>query len=210
MCYYSRMYNAKYLLIEGTDMAGKTTTANNFISSRSETWRLRHNSLLDNPNPLGILVDQMVESSEHEYNKTTINLAYATSALMDIDLFEQPTENTIQESASIIRSIGHAHVNKDTDTENLLMKALDTFPKFDHSFYLTASRECRLSRLAMRATLSSNDRLIVKDSSVFFAIDDIAKNIAVDKFGAKVIDTSMLSAQEVQEIINQEVFGSTT
>ncbi len=198
------MNDIKYLLIEGTDMSGKTTTVKNFTDSHSDAWRVRHNSLLDNPNPLGILVDQMVDRGEYEYSKTAINLAYAASALMDIDMFEWPTENTIQESAGIIRSIGYAHVNRDTGIENVLMRALDVFPNFDCSFYLTADLGSRLSRLASRAIQSSNDKLIIKDPDTFFAIDDVAKNIAIDRFGAKIIDTTALSQEDVLEIICQE------
>lgn len=201
-----KIERTKYVLIEGTDMAGKTTAASNFVKGRSEPWEVRHNTLLDTPNPLSELADHMVESGD--YNKTTINLAYAASILADIDQFSWPRQNTVQESTNIVRSIGHAHINNDREVEDVLIKSLERFPVFNFSFYLTADKESRLARLALRANQSENDRLIIKDSTRFFAIDDIAKNIAVDKFGAKVIDTSRLSEQEVQEIISQEAFGT--
>lgn len=194
-----------YLLIEGTDLAGKTTAATNFIANRSDAWDLRHNSLLNAPNSLSDIADQMVESGE--YGKTTINLAYAASILVDIDMFAWPRENTVQESVNIVRSIGHAHVNNDRDVENILMNALERYPEFDSAFYLTADLESRLARLAVRTNQSVNDMLVVKDPKKFFAIDDVAKSIAVERFGAKLIDTSKLSQDDVQYILSQEVFG---
>lgn len=194
---------SKYILIEGTDMAGKTTTASNFLNGRSEAWGLRHNSLLDTPNRLGTTVDQMTES--RDYDKTAINLAYAASVLIDIDLFEWPQVNTIQESASIVRSIAYAHVNNDKEVESILMKYLDRMPEFDRAFYLAASHTSRLSRLALRGMQSKNDKLIVRDPKRFFAIDNIAKNIAIDKFSAQVIDTSEMTEAVVQKILKEEI-----
>ena len=200
-----KIERTKYVLIDGTDMAGKTTAAKNFVDARSDEWEVRHNTLLNTPNTLSLIADDMVESGE--YNRTTINLAYAASILADIDMFAWPRVNTIQESTSIVRSIGHAHINNDRHVEAVLVKALERFPEFDHSFYLTADKESRLARLAMRANQSENDRLIIKDSKRFFAIEDIARSIAVDRFDAQVVDTSRMTEREVQEILEQEVLS---
>lgn len=104
-----------------------------------------------------------------------------------------------------MRSIGHAHVNNDRSIEDMLTKALERFPDFDSAFYLTANQETRLACLAIRANQSENDKLILKDPKKFLAIDDVAQNISVDRFGAKVIDTTILSEGEVQAIIEQEI-----
>lgn len=200
-----KIERTRYILIEGTDMAGKTTAAKNFVDARSEIWEVRHNTLMNTPNTLSEIADNMVESGG--YNKTTINMAYAASILADIDMFAWPGVNTVQESTSIVRSIGHAHINNDRYIEAVLVKALERFPEFDNSFYLTADKESRLARLALRASQSENDRLVVKDPKRFFAIDDIAKSIAVDKFDAQVIDTSNMTEAEVQAILNRGIFG---
>lgn len=87
----------------------------------------------------------------------------------------------------------------------MLAKALEIFPDFDSAFYLTANQETRLACLAIRANQSENDKLITKDPNHFLAVDGVARNILIDRFGAKVIDTTILSEGEVQVIIEQEI-----
>lgn len=194
----------KYIHIEGTDLAGKSTIANEFMARQETPWEKRRNSILKKGNALNEIADSMYESGG--YRKLTLNLAYAAAILADLDAFTWPDVDTIQESTNIVRSIGHARLDNSREVEAVLSLGLPSHPNFDKSFYLTASPEARIERLAKRKEKSRHDMILLNDPDRFFAMDEVAADVSVSRFGSKIIDTTNLSVSEVIDIIEQDVF----
>lgn len=195
----------KYIHIEGTDLAGKTTVANEFMARQTTPWEHRQNSILKNGNALNLIADEMFETGA--YRKITLNLAYAAAILVDLDAFTWPSVDTLQESTNIVRSIGHARLDDSREVETLLTQGLQSHPNFDHSFYLTASPEARLERLSLREDTSRHDMILLHDADRFFAMDKISAEVSVARFNSKIIDTTDLTVQEVVDILEGEVFN---
>lgn len=195
----------RYIHIEGTDLSGKSTVADEFIFRQSGPWERRRNSILKNGNALNELADDMHESGG--YRKLTLNLTYAAAILADLDAFTWPDSDTLQESTNIVRSMGHARLDNSREVEDILSLGLPLHPDFDKSFYLTASPEARIERLAQREVKSRHDMILLNDPDRFFAIDDVASEVSVNRFGSMIIDTTDLKVAEVVDIIEKEVFG---
>lgn len=189
--------------IEGTDLCGKTSVANLFMSRDTRVWAKRHNSLSPAGSRLEAFADEMSESGLH--SRLTLNFAYAACILADLDTYSPPAQHTVQESTSIIRSIGHAHAGGAREIESILRGELVRHPDFDYSFYLTASLEARIDRFNKRSYNSAHDRMILSDPDFFFTIEETARALSVERFGSRVIDTSSLTIEEIVAIIQGEV-----
>ena len=183
-----------YIHIEGMDLAGKTSAAGLFVARRSEPWEIKRNSLSER-NQLRNIADEMLELGG--YHHETIGTVYAAALMADLDRFERPAVNTVQESTILLRSIAFHAINGNERVLQLFEGMIDRHPQFDASFVLTASHDVRLKRLSERPNASNHDRLIARDPIRFSAMDALITQLAQQHFNATVIDTSNLPVEAV-------------
>lgn len=198
---------AQYLHIEGMDLAGKTSTTDRFIARSDRDWRVQRNSLSGH-NPLRDVADAMLDSQE--YGRETMGTVYAAALMADLDLYRPPTADTIQESTILLRSIAFEAIKGSPRMLEMFKSQIPRHPRFDASFMLTASHEVRLGRLAQRPNASNHDKLVVRDPESFFAMEAIVGQMAVEHFGARIIDTTNLSIDAVVTIIEGDVGTNST
>lgn len=182
-----------YVLIEGLDLAGKSTVCRRFAEQSRFEWRIQSNALTGN-NPLYQLADRL--RKEAAFKAETLGHLYYASLLADLELFCQPQDHVIQDSTVILRSLAYHTVNETPALPSLFEALLARHPKFDHAYVCSASREVRLARLKIRrkANLGPEDFLVRDDPDRFYAMEECLIDHATKAFGAKVIDTSNLEA----------------
>lgn len=194
---------ATFVHIEGMDFSGKTTAARE-MDLRAPFLRRHNNIAASEISDLGKAVDAMSESGR--YRGLTISMGYVASILADIDNFEWPKEDTIQDSAAAIRCMSRLAI----DGQGALLGILETasqnnHPRFTRSFYLTATIDERLRRLRERGDPSRNDLMLVHDTDKFMAMEEVAMEKSVSIFGSEVIDTTNIDPQDVALKIIKEI-----
>ncbi len=194
---------SRYIHIEGVDLSGKSSTTKAVIEQQQSEWAVQDRIITPHKNPLRDLADRL--SDEDVYSSDAVGIAYAAALRADLDLFEYPTIDTIQESTLLLRSLAYHAINNNRSTLRLFEDMAPLHPKFDRSYLLTASREERLNRLARRAINSTNDLLIVRDPKRFKKMEDSIIDYAKDLFNTQIIDTASMSAEEVAAYINQDI-----
>ncbi len=194
-----------YILFEGLDLAGKSTVCRRFKKRAGDDWRIVSNSLVED-NPLFQLGDRLNRAKTFSFE--TLGWLFFSALLADLEMFQPPHGNTIQDSTILLRSIAYHTVNKTQGLPNLLETLIDRHPAFDFAFVCKADRDTRLMRLAKRRkqNLGPEDFLVRDDPDRFFAMEQCLIEFAQRIFGATVIDTSNLENEEgLDQVI--EVLG---
>lgn len=181
--------------LEGLDLAGKSSCSNVIQELIGGEWTSRHLTLsAENP-----VRDLALEYRDREdVSDDTISTLYVAAMKFDIDTHQDDaTANVMQDSLMVARSLAYGKVNKIAGTEQLLEIA-SMMPRFDNAFMLTASLEARQERLAQRfatkpETVTSHDKLVVADPAKFQDIEQCLTEIAVNEFGATIIDTTHMN-----------------
>jgi thymidylate kinase len=189
------------LHVEGMDLSGKTTVAREVM--KRAPFAYRHNNIASHEiSKLGLAVDEMSESGK--YSPTTISIGYVASILADIDSFNLPNKNTIQDSAAVIRCMSRLAVDNQHELFTILHDdAVTRHPRFTKSFYLTASIDERIRRLRNSENPSQNDLLLAHDTDKFLAMEEAAMNYSVELFDATIINTTHLDPREIAVIITR-------
>lgn len=180
-----------YVLIEGIDLAGKSTICRRFAEQSRFEWSIQSNSLTRD-NPVYQLADRL--RKQIAFSAETLGNLYYAGLLADLELFKEPPNNTIQDSTIILRSLAYHTVNKTPRLPELFKSLLDRHPKFDHAFVCSATLEVRLERLKIRRkeNLGPEDFLVRDDPEKFLAMEGCLIEYAQRAFHAQVIDTSNL------------------
>lgn len=194
---------ALFIHFDGMDLAGKSIAVNNFAKESGLDWEIRYDRLSE-VNPIHTLAKSL--RVEGLYNSEIIGNLYYTALMADIDRFQRPTKNTIQESTIILRSIAFHTVENTPKLANMFEDLLKRHPIFDASFILTADIEHRKERLKKRMKetpekVTPRDMLIITNPEKFLAMESCLVNMAVKGFGSKVINTSNLTPEGVTEIV---------
>lgn len=202
----------KYVHFEGMDLAGKTTATGLFAEQSGESWAVRHNSL-DPDNPMFLLADSI--RKDDGYSAETLGNLYVAALMADVEKFERPTTNTIQDSTILIRSMAYHAVNQTPRIVEAFTSILPTHPRFDSSFVFTASIEARQGRLQQRMRdnpeeVAPDDLMVLRNPGKFMAMEKVLVDLAVSAFGAILINTSELSAQDVCDTILGKVYDPST
>jgi thymidylate kinase len=200
---------AKYVHFEGMDLAGKSTATRLFAGASGEEWGVRRNSL-DANNQLFLLADSL--RKEDVYSAETLGNLYVAALMADIEHYQAPDQNTIQDSTIILRSLAYHTVNKTPCVPQALGRLMTSHPQFDRSFVLTASIESRQGRLQERMRtnpeeIAPDDLMVVRSPEKFVAMEQCLIDLAQTAFSATVVDTTGLTPYEVRDRIIGEVYG---
>ena len=200
------MENKKYFLhLEGMDLAGKSTISS-LISERSQlNWVINNNKLTED--------NQILEFTNNlgkagAYDDEIYGYLYYVSLMADIKRFVL-TENTIQDSTLLLRSINYHTFQKNYKLVRLFSELIELHPTPDKSIYLTADIDSRIKRLAQRiekepGKVSKNDSLILTSPDKFMRMDKELANLSQKYFNSTILDTSNMTEDEVVDYIFDE------
>ena len=197
--------NSKLILIEGLDLAGKTSACESLAAHLRPRPDHRRNAFADK-NQLYLVADELrrADGLSGEF----LGHAYLAAAALDMTLFHPPSGGRIQESTIALRSLAHYRARGETDLADGFARILDdqAFPQFAGAVVLTASIEARQWRLGLRRQeapeeIAPDDLAVVRHPDLFLRMEEIIVTEAVARFGARVIDTSMLTKSEVLQAI---------
>jgi thymidylate kinase len=196
---------ANYLHIEGMDLSGKTTLANNYAAVSPLEWQVNSNAL-GQGNPIWELADDL--RKKDAYDGEIVGNLYVTALMADIRGFERPTANTIQDSTVALRSLAYHVVRGTPRLADVLQDLIKEHPRFDASFYLAASMEARRSRLDQRIRdnpeeVAPDDLMVVRNPDRFVAMEGVLREWSTKIFDSVVIDTTNMSPEMVLEEVNR-------
>lgn len=199
----------RYVHFEGMDLAGKSTAARLFAERSSEEWVVRRNSI-DPNNPLFFLADSL--RVDNAYSAETLGNLYVAALMADVEKFERPEVNTIQDSTILLRSMAYHTVSQTARIVEAFEDVLPTHPLFDNSFVFTASIKARQDRLQQRIRrnpeeVAPDDLMVLRKPEKFMAMEKVLVDLATMAFNATVIDTSKLTADEVCNQAMAGVYG---
>jgi thymidylate kinase len=195
----------QYFHIEGMDLAGKKSATKALSTALGNDCKTRRNTLQQKSQFHRIVDDIRIKDSLGEKE---LGLLYCKVLEDDLRKFEYPTQNTIQDSTVLLRSLSYHSACENRDLVNEFKQLLPLHPKFTKSVILTADLDSRLKRLEMRKVLNpeevaNDDLMIITDPGRFFLIEQYLIEFAETYFDAKSIDTSHLSKNDVcKQIFN--------
>jgi thymidylate kinase len=159
----------RVVLIEGLDLAGKSTLVRNLqaeLTCRGIPVRVSRNALCPE-NPIAPLADQLRRDPDAGLVET--GALFLAAHLWDSRHFTPPPEDTIHlQDSCWLRTLAY-HTWKDTPAiPEQLARAARYFPRFDAAVFLTAEVEERRQRLAQReqeqpGSNDANDQLVQMD-----------------------------------------------
>jgi len=184
---------------EGLDLAGKSTVCRLFREHARGEWQVRHNALTPD-NPIYELADRLRRERGGE---ESIGWLYHAAVLLDLERYEPPAGDVIQDSTVLLRSLAFHKVRGTPGLADRLETLLDRHPRFDCSFVLVADHRTRLDRLAKRRlqNLGPEDFLVRDEPERFCAMERQLVDYATRHFRAVVLDTSgELDASWLEEV----------
>ncbi len=192
------------------DLAGKSTATRLFAERSGEDWDVRHNSM-DPSNPIFKLADSL--RVDDAYSAETLGNLYVAALQADVERFERPTVNTIQDSTILLRSTAYHVVNGTPRVVEAFQDVLPTHPRFDSSFVFKASIEARQGRPQQRMRdnpeeVAPDDLMVLRKPEKFMAMEKVLVDLATTAFGSTVIDTSRMTADEVCDNVMIGVYGN--
>jgi thymidylate kinase len=159
----------RVLLIEGLDLAGKSTLVRNLqveLTRRGVPVRVSRNALCPD-NPIAALADELRRDPHAGLIET--GALFLAAHLWDARHFSPPPDGTVHlQDSCWLRTLAY-HSWKDTPAiAEQLARAARCFPRFDAAVFLTAGIEERRRRLAQReceqpGSNDANDHLVHSD-----------------------------------------------
>ncbi len=187
---------APYMLVEGLDLAGKTSVCRG-LTAQSPQLALRRNSFAKD-NPVFNLADGLRRRGD--LDGAYRGHLYVAALALDLSMFSPPKRPTIQESTIALRSLCYYRARGMEDLAGAFERLLDSarHPRFDRSVGLTASLEVRRQRLEMRRhsaphELADDDLAVLVAPDLFLHMEDILIKEAIGRFGALVVDTTNMT-----------------
>lgn len=198
------------ILIEGLDLAGKSTACRAILDELDPRPAFQRNALTPANAPY-LLADELRKKG----NASGQVLGYLYMAAVEQDLAcPQPGGNVLQDSTVALRSLAHYRARDLHGMAEPFARLLADarFPRFDRAIVLVASVEARLARLEKRqreepGEVAEDDLLVVKNPALFMRMEAVLAEAAVAHFDAAVIDTSHLTPLEVKLAVLGAVQG---
>ena len=186
--------NAKLFLVEGLDLAGKTSACNKLVARLSPRPEHCRNALSGENALYGAADDlRRADGLDGAY----LGHAYLAAAALDIRLFKPPRRNRIQESTIALRSYAHYKARGEDVLADGFARILNDprYPQFDAAVVLTASLEERLNRLNKRRKeapdeIAPDDLAAARTPDLFLRMEEVLVEEAKMRFGAMVLDTT--------------------
>ena len=186
----------RVILIEGLDLAGKTTLVGNLQrewTRRGIPVRVSRNALCPD-NPIAALADQLRRDPNAGLLET--GALFLAAHLWDARHWTPPPDGTIHLQVSCwLRTLAY-HTWKNTPAiPDQLADAARDFPRFDAAIFLTAGVKERRRRLIQRererpGSNDANDHLIQSDPQGYLRLEQLLWELARDGTDAKRIETS--------------------
>lgn len=185
---------AKLFLVEGLDLAGKTSACNRLLARLVPRPEHRRNAL-SGQNALYQVADALRRSNR--LDGAYLGHAYLAAAALDMRLFRAPRQDRIQESTIALRSYAHYKARGEDVLADGFARILDdpSYPRFSAAVVLTASLDARLKRLNKRRKeapeeIAPDDLAIVTTPDLFLQMEEVLIDEAQKRFGAVVLDTT--------------------
>jgi hypothetical protein len=186
--------NNKLFLVEGLDLAGKTSACNKLVALMSPRPEHSRNAL-SGKNTLYDAADDLRKTDG--IDGTYLGHAYLAAAAFDVRLFQPPRQCRIQESTIALRSYAHYKARGEDVLADGFAHILDDpqYPRFDAAVVLTASLEERRNRLEKRRMeapdeIAPDDLAVVATPDLFIRMEEILVEEAKHRFGAVILDTT--------------------
>jgi thymidylate kinase len=195
----------RVVLIEGLDLAGKTTLVRNLeaeLTQRGASVRINRNSMCPD-NPIAPVADQL--RRDPSAGLVESGAIFLASHLWDARHFQPPLPGAVHiQDSCWLRTLAY-HSWKNTPAIPVqLAQAAKSFPRFDATIILTAGIEQRQRRLAQRereqpGSNDFGDHAVVHDVEGFQHHERILLDLAVTMAGARIIDTTNVGTRKVLE-----------
>lgn len=196
--------NGPMVLVEGLDLAGKSTLVRGLIQhfeSTGYTVRYSRNSTVPD-NQVALKADAL--RMRKSASRLETGALFLAAHLNDALLFEAPPVGVVHlQDSSWLRTLAYHSLRDTPIIPQLVYQAKDYQPDFDVVVYLTATMKARESRLLQRMAESPeendhNDALVVRDPNKAQANDEVLMAVTKDCYPQTVvIDTSCMSPREV-------------
>jgi thymidylate kinase len=193
----------KVILIEGLDLAGKSTLVENLrveLTRRGIPVRVSRNALCPE-NPIAALADRLRRDPSAGLVET--GAMFLAAHLWDARHFVQPADGMIHiQDSCWLRTLAY-HCSRGTPgVARMLDRARPSFPRFDATVFITASIDERRSRLVEReqqrpGANDDGDLEVVHDPESFCATERLLLRSATKLCRARIINTTELSRQGV-------------
>lgn len=187
----------RMILVEGLDLAGKSTLIENLKRHHPGPVRLRNGQFCEN-NPTGQVAREMVRWDEG-FGGVEAGALFLSSMLWDARHFEPPGAELHLQDSCWLRTLAFEQLYGSAPLARLMEEQGRKFPRFDRAIFLTASLEERLRRLHRRSNNDLHDQLAFKKPEKFLAIEKRLLELVVEWEKAMVIDTTEMSKDEVFE-----------
>jgi thymidylate kinase len=192
------------LLVEGLDLAGKSTLSRGLLARIAPQLALRRNALvLDNP--VYLFADDLRRA--RTVDGAVLGPLYVAALELDLQRVVSDTDraaHVLQDSLVGLRSYCYYAARGDEALAGKFAQMLDDgrHPVFDKAVVLTASIAKRRERLEERRRLAphevaEDDLAVEKNPAMFMCMEEILVREAQRRYGALVIDTTEMSQQEV-------------
>jgi thymidylate kinase len=189
----------RILLIEGLDLAGKSTLIRNLeadLTRRGIPVRVSRNALCPD-NPIATLADQVRRDPQAGLIET--GALFLASHLWDERHFTPPPDGTVHlQDSCWLRTLAY-HSWKDTPViPEQIARAARYFPRFDAAIFLTAEMGERRRRLAQRereqpGCNDANDHVVQSDPQGYLHQERLLWQLAHLYTKAERIDTTGIS-----------------
>lgn len=196
-----------FVLVEGLDLAGKSTLAS-FLKEKLmqhfDVVSYSRNALTEG-NDFAVFADRQRKNPEITLSETCP--LFIAAHLCDVIQFKSPRRNEIHlQDSSWFRTLAFNKVRNNENFLPLLDRVANLQPKFDLVLYLTASIEVRKKRVNQREIekVMENDHsdyLVYSNPELFNKNDEILL-LTVQNYcdNVEIIDTSELSQENVQNV----------
>jgi thymidylate kinase len=191
--------DGKVILIEGLDLAGKSTLVRGLsdeLTRRDIPVRVSRNALCPE-NPIAPVADALRRDPEAGLVET--GHLFLASHLWDARNFQRPPAGTfhIQDSCWL-RTLAYHKLRQTPDIPSMLSAVAPTFPRFDGAVFLTAGIEQRQRRLRQREKESpgsndADDHLVHQDPELFMEGEQVLLSLFNQFEKAVVFDTATIS-----------------
>lgn len=197
-----------FIYIEGMDLSGKTTLANNLSSRLKGEWIIQSNALTKNNN-VWTLADSARKNQS--LDEDIIGYLYSIAMMVDVRNFNLTRySNLIQDSTIAIRSLAYHSVLRTPTLPEQLKKSVSRIPAPDLTIYLMADIKTRITRLRQREIdnpeeVAPDDLMVINNPERFTKMEKMLLKFTTRYFSPIIIDTSSITKDDVCELAINEI-----